>query len=115
MAGHTKCGGIGAALTTTNYGPLEHYLSEIRHLRNVHATELNAITDTTARTNRLVELNVAYQVMNVAASQFAQKKWNSGGTLRVHGVVYSLDTGIITNLGVTIDSLTGVDAALRLY
>ena len=90
VAGHYGCGGVNAALTVSDYGMLEFYLSRIRHISLQNSAELNAISDSTLRLNRLVELNVHQQVLNVAASPFVQKAWAKNQTVNVHGVVYNL-------------------------
>ena len=113
VAGHTLCGGVAAALNVNDYGPLEAYLSEIRHLSNTHSTELSALTGD-AKTNRLVEINVEQQVSNIAGTRFAQLAWNRSQTLNIHGVVYDLGTGTLTNRNVTKTGLSDVPASLKI-
>ena len=112
VAGHTLCGGVAASLTVKNYGPLEAYLSEIRHLSNTHSATLSGLTGD-AKTNKLVELNVEQQVMNVIGTPFVQKAWNASKTLRVHGVVYDLSTGTLTNQNITKQSTSDVPDSLK--
>ena len=104
---------MAAALTVSDYGPLEAYLSEIRHLSNTHSTELSALTGD-AKTNRLVEINVEQQVNNIAGTRFAQLAWNRSQTLNIHGVVYDLSTGLLTDRNITKSSISDVPASLKI-
>jgi carbonic anhydrase len=48
---------------------------------------------------------VIRQVRNVASDVFVQEAWARGQDLRVHGWVYSLANGLVTDLDVTIERL----------
>jgi carbonic anhydrase len=67
-----------------------------------HAHELEAIGDDRGRWDRLVELNVIRQVRNVASDVFVQDAWARGQKLCVHGWVYSIANGHVTDLDVTV-------------
>jgi carbonic anhydrase len=69
-----------------------------------HHAELAAIADEKARLNRLCELNVRRQVKNVASDVFVSDAWARGQALSVHGWVYSLATGLVNDLDVTMRS-----------
>ena len=69
------------------------------------ATALEAIADLRARLNRLCELNVIRQVHNVASDVFVQDAWARGQELSVHGWVYSLANGLVTDLNITISEM----------
>jgi len=64
--------------------------------------ELEALPDERAKWDRLVELNVIRQVRNVASDVFVREAWLRGQALSVHGWVYTLGTGLVTDLDVTI-------------
>jgi len=74
----------------------------IREVSHQHRHELEAIDDDRARWDRLVELNVIRQVKNVASDVFVQDAWARGQDLSVHGWVYSLANGLVTDLDVTV-------------
>lgn len=112
VAGHYGCGGVGAALTKTNYAALEFYLSRLRLIYYRNKAELDAISDSTSKTNRLVELNVMQQVTNVIGSHFVQAAWHRGQTVRVHGLVYDMSTGRLNNLYTTKHQLSDVPSSL---
>ncbi len=102
VVGHYGCGGVAAAVDGKRLGLVDHWLHPIREVFHEHRHELEAITETPDRLNRLCELNVIRQVKNVAADVFVQDAWTRGQTLSVHGWVYSLAHGLITDLDVTI-------------
>jgi carbonic anhydrase len=56
-----------------------------------------------ARADRLCELNVIRQVRNVASDVFVQDAWARGQPLTVHGWVYSIADGLVTDLNVSVN------------
>lgn len=102
VVGHYGCGGVKAAVDGERRGLVDHWLHPIREVFHQHRSELGAIVDSTARLNRLCELNVMRQVQNVAADVFIQDAWARGQNVHVHGWVYSLANGLVSDLGVTV-------------
>lgn len=102
VVGHYGCGGVSAAVDGMRRGLVDHWLHPIREIQRTHRSELDAITDHHVRLNRLCELNVLRQVKNVASDVFVHEAWARGQDLRVHGWVYSLANGLVTDLNVTI-------------
>jgi carbonic anhydrase len=102
VVGHYGCGGVAAAVDGKRRGLVDHWLHPIREVDHDHKSELAAISDTTARLNRLCELNVVRQVKNVASDVFVQEAWARGQPLHVHGWIYALETGLVTDLNVTV-------------
>ena len=102
VVGHYGCGGVRAAVDSKRLGLVDHWLHPIREVFNEHRIELDAIGDRGARLNRLCELNVIRQVRNVASDIIAQDAWARSQELHVHGWVYSLANGLVTDLNVTI-------------
>ena len=102
VVGHYGCGGISAAVDGQRRGLVDHWLHPIRELYGENRSALDAIADEPARLNRLCELNVVRQVKNVASDVFVQDAWARGQALFVHGWVYSIATGLITDLNVTV-------------
>ncbi len=101
VVGHYGCGGIAAAVDGKRLGLVDHWLHPIREVAEEHRAELSAIKDTHKRNDRLCELNVIRQVKNVASDLFVQDAWARGQSLSVHGWVYSLGTGLVNDLNVT--------------
>ena len=103
VVGHYGCGGVAAAVDGHRRGLVDHWLHPIREVHAHHREELDAIPELRTRLNRLCELNVMRQVQNVAADVFVQDAWARGQPLSVHGWVYSLANGLVTDLHVTVD------------
>jgi carbonic anhydrase len=105
VVGHYGCGGVAAAVDGQRRGLVDHWLHPIREVNQEHRHELDAIPEAKARMNRLCELNVMRQVKNVASDVFVQDAWARGQPLSVHGWVYSIANGLVTDLNVTVASL----------
>lgn len=103
VVGHYGCGGIAAAVDGRRRGLVDHWLHPIREVHQEHREELEAIPEASARLDRLCELNVIRQMRNVASDVFVQDAWARSQPLSVHGWVYSLATGLVTDLDVTIN------------
>ncbi|HEY4041742.1 MAG TPA: carbonic anhydrase [Rhodopila sp.] len=101
VVGHYGCGGIAAAVDGKRRGLVDHWLHPIREVFADNREALEAIPDERIRLNRLCELNVIRQVRNVASDVFVQDAWARGQDLHVHGWVYSLSNGLVTDLNVT--------------
>lgn len=96
ICGHYGCGGIKAATTTVDFKPvLNMWLRNIKDVYRLHREELDAIEDYGMRTDRLVELNVREQVMNLAKTSIIQRTWKYEQRPHLHGWVYGLKDGII--------------------
>jgi carbonic anhydrase len=102
VVGHYGCGGIAAAVDGKRRGLVDHWLHPIREVFAENRAALEAIADERLRLNRLCELNVMRQVRNVASDVFVQDAWARGQDLLVHGWVYTLGTGLVTDLNVTV-------------
>jgi carbonic anhydrase len=105
VVGHYGCGGIAAAIDGQRRGLIDHWLHPIRETYGDHVHELEALPEGGPRLNRLCELNVLRQVRNVASDVFVQDAWARDQPLSVHGWVYSIATGLVTDLDTTISSL----------
>jgi len=105
VVGHYGCGGVAAAIDGQRRGLVDHWLHPIREVHAEHRHELDALPDQKTMLNRLCELNVIRQVRNVASDVFVQDAWARGQSLSVHGWVYSLGNGLVTDLNVGISSL----------
>ncbi len=109
VVGHYGCGGVAAAVDGQRRGLVDHWLHPIREIEHDHRGELEGLGEP-SRLNRLVELNVIRQVRNVASDVFVQDAWARGQGLKVHGWVYSIANGLLTDLDVTV---SGPDEAGR--
>ncbi|MGD9509386.1 MAG: carbonic anhydrase [Geminicoccaceae bacterium] len=104
VVGHYGCGGVRAAVDGRRRGLVDHWLHPIREVYQEHRTQLEAILDEETRLRRLCELNVMRQVRNVASDLFVLDAWKRGQKLAVHGWVYSLSTGLVNDLQVSVSA-----------
>jgi carbonic anhydrase len=102
VVGHYGCGGVAAAVDGQRRGLVDHWLHPIREVYQENREMLEAMPDERTRLNRLCELNVLRQVKNVASDVFLQEAWARGQEISVHGWVYSLANGLVTDLCVTV-------------
>ncbi|MBS0544781.1 MAG: carbonate dehydratase [Proteobacteria bacterium] len=101
VVGHYGCGGVKAALNRERVGLVDLWL---RHVQDVHVKHLRAVDDLPPelRHDRLCELNVLEQVVNVAQTVVVQDAWRRGQRLTVHGWIYGLKDGLIRDLGLNL-------------
>lgn len=98
VCGHYNCGGIKAAMEPKDLGILNPWLRNIRDVYRLHEKELDTISDPQARYNRLVEINVYEQCLNIIKTAEVQKSYLAKGYPRVAGWVYDLNDGILHDL-----------------
>ncbi len=95
VCGHYGCGGVKAAMTQTSLGIINKWLRNIKDVYRIHRDEVDAIEDEGKKTNKLIELNVQEQVLNLAKTSIIQKAWKENNAPHLHGWVYGLDNGLI--------------------
>jgi len=113
VCGHYGCGGIISALTNKTYGIIDNWLRHIKDVYRLHAFELDLISDENQRANRLVEFNVMEGVHNLCKTSIIQNAWENDKTLSVHGWVYELNTGFITDLKVSTNSSNNLNEVFK--
>lgn len=99
VCGHYNCGGVKAAMQSEDMGILNPWLRNIRDVYRLHKMELNAITDLEKRYDRLVELNVQEQCVNLIKTAAVQEAYTLRG-LTVHGWVFDIHTGRLIDLNI---------------
>jgi carbonic anhydrase len=104
VCGHYACGGVKAAMQSEDMGILNPWLRNIRDVYRIHKTELNAIPDEELRYDRLVELNVQEQCINVIKTSDVQKAIKERN-LTVHGWVFDIKTGKLKDLEIDFDHI----------
>lgn len=98
VCGHYNCGGVRAAMLPKDMGILNPWLRNIRDVYRLHQEELDGIADEHARYDRLVELNVQEQAVNVIKTAVVQKSYVATQYPTVHGWVFDLKTGLLKDL-----------------
>ncbi len=111
VCGHYGCGGIRAALRDERHGLVDNWLRHVKDVRQHHAAELSKHADEGARCDRLCELNVIEQVINVCESTVLMDAWKRGRALAVHGVIYGLSDGRLKWLNITVDGPEDIASA----
>ena len=114
VCGHYFCGGVKAAMQAQDLGILNPWLRSIRDVYRLHKEELRAITDENLRYDRLVELNVQEQCVNVLKTSEVQLAV-SKDELTVHGWVFDINSGKLIDLNINFDGvLEDIKAIYRL-
>ncbi|OHC66703.1 MAG: GNAT family N-acetyltransferase [Rhodocyclales bacterium GWA2_65_19] len=103
VVGHYGCGGVQAALKHQRVGLADLWL---RHVQDVHVKHLARVDELPEdrRHDRLCELNVLEQVINVSRTIVVQDAWQRGQGLTIHGWIYGLKDGLVRDLGLTISA-----------
>ncbi len=111
VCGHYGCGGVKAALRNDRLGLIDNWLRHVQDVRGKHRSQIDALPDETSRHDRLCELNVIEQVVNVSQTTVVQEAWARGQKLSVHGLIYGLGDGLLRDLGIGVSSMS--DLAVR--
>jgi carbonic anhydrase len=100
VVGHSGCGGIQAALSNQRSGLVDNWLRHVQDVRDTHEAFLQMVAPA-QREAALVELNVLEQARNVCRTTVVQDAWQRGQSVTVHGWVYGLHNGLLTDLHIT--------------
>lgn len=116
VCGHYGCSGVGAALRRARIGLSDNWLRHIQDVRQKHQERLAPIQAEPKAADRLCELNVIEQALNVCQTTIARDAWERGQELAVHGWIYGLQDGLLRDLRMTVtafeETLPCYDAAL---
>ncbi|GAA4305056.1 carbonic anhydrase [Aestuariibaculum suncheonense] len=104
VCGHYACGGVKSAMQSADLGILNPWLRNIRDVYRLHKKELNDITDEEKKYERLVELNVQEQCVNLIKTSAVQKAVRERG-LKVHGWVFDVHTGELIDLKIDFEAI----------
>lgn len=99
VCGHYGCGGVRAAHDNLKIGLIDNWLRHVQDVRHKHAAIVERAGGGEAAVDRLSELNVIEQAMNVCETTIVQDAWDRGQDLTVHGWIYSLSDGRLRDLG----------------
>ncbi|WP_288983573.1 carbonate dehydratase [uncultured Flavobacterium sp.] len=114
VCGHYGCGGVKAAMGNSSIGIIDNWIRHIKDVYRFHQDELDAISDEKERFNKFVEVNVKEQVMDLAKTSIVQNAWKNGQDLSLHGWVYGLNDGYVTDLGVNFSCDKDLDDVFQL-
>jgi len=102
VCGHYGCGGVQAAIENLELGLIDNWLRHVQDVMHSHEALLSKIDDEAERLSRLCELNVIEQALNVSRTTIVQSAWSRGQELAVHSWIYSLEDGLLHDLGLSI-------------
>ncbi|AZI21915.1 carbonic anhydrase [Chryseobacterium taklimakanense] len=105
VCGHYGCGGVKAAMTPDDLGLLNPWLRLIRDVYRIYQKELDAIEDEQQRYNRLVELNVQEQCINIIKMASVQERYIVDDYPIVHGWVFDMKTGELLDLNIDFEEV----------
>ncbi|WP_035654558.1 carbonate dehydratase [Flavobacterium saliperosum] len=114
VCGHYGCGGVKAAMGNDSIGIIDNWIRHIKDVYRHHRVYLDSIIDENERFNKFVEINVKEQVYDLAKTSIVQSAWKSGQEVSIHGWVYGLNSGYVTDLNVNIDSNEKLDDVYQL-
>lgn len=114
VCGHYGCGGIKAAMGNSSIGIIDNWIRHIKDVYRLHHEYLDSIQDEDKRFNTFVEINVKEQVFDLAKTSIVQSAWKNGQELTLHGWVYGLNSGFVTDLQVNISSNNELDEVYQL-
>ncbi|MHC5352719.1 carbonate dehydratase [Myroides sp. LJL115] len=114
VCGHYGCGGVLAAMKNESYGLIDNWIRHIKTVYRLHHDELDQIECDQERFNRFVEVNVQEQVYDLAKTSIVQEAWARKQELSIHGWVYGLNSGYVTDLEVNVTSNADLDEVYQL-
>jgi carbonic anhydrase len=108
VCGHYGCGGVKAAIENLQLGLIDNWLRHVQDVMRSHEEVLAMITDDAKRLNKLCELNVIEQVLNVSRTTIVRNAWNRGQELAIHGWIYGIGDGLLRDLNISLTNQTGL-------
>ena len=113
VCGHYGCGGVKAALDNLSHGLIDNWLSKIKDIYVRHREEIDCLKSDEERVNRMCELNVIEQAKTLTHTSIVQDAWRRGQKLAIHGWIYGLKDGLITDLGLRVERVDQVPSPFR--
>lgn len=119
VCGHYGCSGVGAALRRQRVGLADNWLRHVQDVHQKHEKYLGETLPDEMRQSRLCELNVVEQVVNLCQTTVVNDAWDKGQELTIHGWVYGLKDGLLSDLGMNVSNpemlTTSLEQALSRY
>jgi carbonic anhydrase len=110
VCGHYGCGGVQASMQNLQLGLIDNWLRHVQDVMHNHEELLAKISNTTERLNKLCELNVIEQVLNVSRTTVMQNAWARGQELAVHGWIYGIGDGLLRDLDICVSNQDELEA-----
>ena len=113
VCGHYGCSGVSVALQNQRVGLADNWLRHVQDVHSKHEARVAEMPDMPQRIDRLCELNVIEQVVNVSQTTVVRDAWDRGQELSVHGWVYGLKDGLVRDLGISVANAGEASAAYQ--
>lgn len=114
VCGHYGCGGLRAAMSNQQFGVIDNWIRHIKDIYVMYHDELEAIQDETERENAFAEYSVVEQVFDLSQTSIIQNSWTKRGGPWIHGWVYDLGSGLIKDLGVSMNDHSELPSIYKL-
>ena len=111
VCGHYGCGGVKAAMENLQLGLIDNWLRHVQDVMHNHEAQLLGLKDDALRLDRLCELNVIEQVLNVSRTTIVQNAWSRGQQLSVHGWIYGINDGLLRDLDMCVTNQSELSKA----
>jgi carbonic anhydrase len=109
VCGHYGCGGVRAAYDGAKLGLIDNWLRHVQDVAHKHTRLLQSVNDT-EKFDRLCELNVLEQAVNVCATTVVQDAWARGASVTVDALIYRLTDGLLRSLAPSVSSPQSLSA-----
>jgi carbonic anhydrase len=113
VTGHYGCGGIKASIEKQKLGLIDNWLRHVQDVQQKHSGCLQPLEGEAAMVDRMCELNVIEQVVNVSQTTIVQDAWDRGQDLTIHGFIYSVKNGLLRDLAMSSSSDEEVQACYK--
>jgi carbonic anhydrase len=113
ICGHYGCGGVLAALRRQKVGLSDNWLRHVQDVRDKHRGVLDLLPTDNRRHDRLCELNVIEQAVNLCHTTIVQDAWTRGASLTVHGWIYGLHDGLLRDLKISVSRSAELEASYQ--
>ena len=109
VCGHYGCGGVKAVLDNAKIGLVDEWLDNLKPVKENYQEKLFEIKNDASRFNKLCELNVIEQVLNVCKTDIVTKAWQRDQNLTVHGWIYDIKDGLLQDLDVCVSNSDNIE------
>ncbi|MCP4177282.1 MAG: carbonate dehydratase [bacterium] len=113
LCGHYGCGGVKAAIDDTEHGLIDNWLRNIKNIYQSHKVEIDSIQNEKEKLDLLCEINVIEQVRNICHTTIVQHAWQLDEKLTVYGLIYSLESGLLKDLNVSVSGSDEIPRIVR--
>jgi len=104
VCGHYGCGGVSSATREDELGLIDNWLRHVNDVQIRHSAYINQLENESDVNKRMCELNVIEQVVNVCKTSLVGEAWSRNQNLSIHGWIYSLEDGLVKDLGISVNS-----------